>query len=356
MPTNVQFKRGPLSTLSSQSIKDGTIYVTTDEHAMYLDHGTQRIRLGDFIPVDTIEDLPSAGHVYETAMYYVKTNNILARWDTINSRWIQINKAGIVGVQTTGTGNIISNITTSTDPNDGTLKLVVTKTTVASTQDLTNLAERVSTNESNISGLSSDVTKFKGGVEVSGSILNIANDVKTTLLGGETSYITLKAVGDALRQLMSNIQGYDNRITANTEAIDVLNGTGEGSVAKIVATEIAKVVANAPESYDTLKEIADWIKDHPNTVADINTAITNLASRVSDLETDISSLKTRVTTAEGKITTLETAVTTLNGDVNTVNSVDYKINQATQNLNTDISNLRELVDSHDKSLTWTDWS
>lgn len=355
MSTNVQFKRGPLSTLSSQSIKDGTIYVTTDEHAMYLDHGTQRIRLGDFIPVDTIEDLPNAGHAYETAMYYVKTNNILARWDTINNRWIQINKAGVVGVESTGSGNIISDITTVV-ANDGTLKLKVTKTTVASADDLSNLAARVSTNENNIEDLQEDVTKFKGGVEVSGSILNIANDVKTTLLGGETSYTTLKIVGDALRQLVANIQGYDNRITANADAIDVLNGTGEGSVAKIVATEIAKVIAGAPESYDTLKEIADWIKDHPNTVADINTAITNLASRVSDLETDISSLKTRVTTAEGKITTLETAVTTLNGDVNTVNSVDYKINQTAQNLNTDISNLRELVDSHDQSLTWTDWS
>ena len=355
MAINVQFKRGPLSTLSSQSIKDGTIYVTTDEHAMYLDHGTQRIRLGDFIPVDTIEDLPSAGHVYETAMYYVKTNNILARWDKTNSRWIQINKAGVVGVESTGSGNIISDITTVV-ANDGTLKLRITKTTVASADDLANLAARVSTNEDNIGNLQTDVTTFKGGVEVSGSILNIANDVKTTLLGGETSYTTLKIIGDALRQLMANIQGYDNRITANAEAIDVLNGTGEGSVAQIVATEIAKVIANAPESYDTLKEIADWINDHPNTVADINTAITNLASRVSDLETDASSLKTRMTTAEGKITTLETAVTTLNGDVNTTNSVDYKINQATQNLNTDISNLRELVDNHDQSLTWTDWS
>ena len=355
MSTNVQFKRGLLSTLSSQQIKDGTIYVTTDEHAMYIDHGTQRIRLGDFISVDTIEDLPSAGHAYETAMYYVKTNNILARWDKTNSRWIQINKAGVVGVESTGSGNIISDITTVI-ANDGTLKLKVTRTTVASTDDLINLAARVSTNENNIEDLQEDVTKFKGGVEVSGSILNIANDVKTTLLGGETSYTTLKTVGDALRQLMANIQGYDNRITANAEAIDVLNGTDEGSVAKTVATEIAKVIANAPASYDTLKEIADWINDHPNTVADINTAITNLTSRVSDLETDVSSLKTRMTTAEGKITALETAVTILNGDVNTTNSVDYKINQATQNLNTDISNLRELVDSHDQSLTWTDWS
>ena len=50
-------------------------------------------------------------------------------------------------------------------------------------------------------------------------------------------------------------------IKTNTDAIATLNGTGDGSVAKTVATEIAKVVAGAPESFDTLKEIADWIKN-----------------------------------------------------------------------------------------------
>ena len=84
---NVQFKRGLLANMPV-SVIDGTIYVTTDEHAMYVDNGNQRIRIGDFIPVNTINDLPIAGHAYETAVYYVKTGNILARWDKTNSRWI----------------------------------------------------------------------------------------------------------------------------------------------------------------------------------------------------------------------------------------------------------------------------
>ena len=50
-------------------------------------------------------------------------------------------------------------------------------------------------------------------------------------------------------------------IKANADAITVLNGESSvtGSVKNTVATEIAKVVADAPESFDTLKEIADWI-------------------------------------------------------------------------------------------------
>jgi hypothetical protein len=93
MPANVQFKRGLLQNLP-QTYLDGTIYVTTDEHAMYLDQGNQRIRLGDFVPVNTVADLPAAGHAYETAMYYVRQGNILARWEAdtanngANARWI----------------------------------------------------------------------------------------------------------------------------------------------------------------------------------------------------------------------------------------------------------------------------
>ena len=58
-------------------------------------------------------------------------------------------------------------------------------------------------------------------------------------------------------------------IKANTDAITVLNGESSvtGSVKNTVATEIAKVVADAPESFDTLKEIADWIANDTTSAA-----------------------------------------------------------------------------------------
>ena len=45
---NVLFKKGLLAGLKDAPIKEGTIYVTTDERAMYLDiDAYTRIRLGD---------------------------------------------------------------------------------------------------------------------------------------------------------------------------------------------------------------------------------------------------------------------------------------------------------------------
>lgn len=67
-------------------------------------------------------------------------------------------------------------------------------------------------------------------------------------------------------------------IKANTDAIGVLNGeaTVEGSVKKTVSDEIAKVIAGAPESFDTLKEVSDWIATHGQDAAQMNSAILTL--------------------------------------------------------------------------------
>jgi len=89
----------------------------------------------------------------------------LARRDIANNRWVQINKAGIVSITNsgpTGAGSVISNIQTSTDTQTGEMSLVVTYTTVASTDDLEDLEGRVTTLETTASNLSSDMTILKG--------------------------------------------------------------------------------------------------------------------------------------------------------------------------------------------------
>ena len=69
-------------------------------------------------------------------------------------------------------------------------------------------------------------------------------------------------------------------IKANTDAITILNGDGavEGSVSKKVAEGIASVVAGADASFDTLREIADWI------VNDV-TGAASMANKIKALET-----------------------------------------------------------------------
>lgn len=77
-------------------------------------------------------------------------------------------------------------------------------------------------------------------------------------------------------------------IGSNTDAIAVLNGDAEtaGSVANtataIAAAKVAEIVAGADASYDTLKEIADWITNDTTGAADMANDIAALQGLVGD--------------------------------------------------------------------------
>lgn len=75
-----------------------------------------------------------------------------------------------------------------------------------------------------------------------------------------------------------------SKVNANTSAINVLNGTGAGSVAKQVADAVASIVADAPEAYDTLKEISDWISSHSSDAAAMNSQINTNKDDIAALE------------------------------------------------------------------------
>lgn len=62
------------------------------------------------------------------------------------------------------------------------------------------------------------------------------------------------------------------------------------SMRNVAAQEVAKVVAGAPGNLDTLKEIADWITDHPESFTEINTRIISLETGVGNLENEIAAL------------------------------------------------------------------
>ena len=89
----LKFKKGLLANLSSINREEGTIYITTDERAIYLDTATERIRLGDFQEYATLEDIFALNpeELQSTALYYAANENILVKYDDSNKIWKQIN-------------------------------------------------------------------------------------------------------------------------------------------------------------------------------------------------------------------------------------------------------------------------
>lgn len=101
------------------------------------------------------------------------------------------------------------------------------------------------------------------------------NPLQNKVIAGELKSIKSKMETDesAIKQNTSDITNNTKKIEANETAISTLNGTGDGSVKKAVSDGIAKVVAGAPEDFDTLKEMSDWISSHESSASSMNTQI-----------------------------------------------------------------------------------
>ena len=98
---------------------------------------------------------------------------------------------------------------------------------------------------------------------------------------------TVEGLQTAITGLESDLDALTDDVDANTAAITTLNGTGEGSVSKQVADAVAQIVSDAPEAYDTLKEISDWISSHASDAAEMNSGIQQNASNIAALETAV---------------------------------------------------------------------
>lgn len=97
---------------------------------------------------------------------------------------------------------------------------------------------------------------------------------------------TVKAKFDEIDE---KIDSNETTISSHTTAIATLNGDGDGSVKKIAndaaVSEVAKVIANTPESLNTLKEISDWISNHEDDASAMNSAIQTNKSDIAILKT-----------------------------------------------------------------------
>lgn len=97
-------------------------------------------------------------------------------------------------------------------------------------------------------------------------------------------------------------------IADNKAAIEVLNGDGEGSVTKQVSDAIAELVNEAPEAFDTLKEIADWIASDETASAALLTRVSDAEANIAGNKADIVELKSYVDMQDKNIYDAITAI------------------------------------------------
>ena len=118
----------------------------------------------------------------------------------------------------------------------------------------------------------------------------------------------------------------DSRVvTLEAQVGTLIDNDINQSVRDIAADEVAKIVDGAPAAFDTLKEIADYLADHPSSgdltqrlVAIESTLYTNdtgLVDRVEALETGVGDLNTALTNLTTTVNSNESRITTLESNL-----------------------------------------
>lgn len=322
---NIAFKKGLLANLPA-TYAEGTIYVTTDERAMYLDiDDSTRIRLGDFQEFANLAALQKNENPSTTALYYITDLNVLAKWN--GSAYVQINlDTGATSVEVIGSGNAV----TAASYDAGTRKLTLTMgTTFATPDDVDTKIDEAIGDLGNKTG-DTPYADVKDYVDT-----KIADVVAGSIEGlGDLASKDKVAEVDLDTTLAQKINA-----KAEKADVDTLIGSDAGKSVRTIANEelAAQLIPeDAQESLDTLAEIAAWIQEHPDDASAMNAAIEALQAKVDTgsqkvseyvsaaiaalnigdyaKAADLTALAGRVTTAEGKLNTL-TGADTVEGSV-----------------------------------------
>lgn len=165
----------------------------------------------------------------------------------------------------------------------------------------------------------------KNYVKVADSKNSVSGNVEVGVIVASSA---IEGNGEGLAyasDVRTQLTGLKDSITANTSAIQTLNGDDQtsGSVRYIAknaaSTAVAYVVSGAPEAFDTLKEIADWISTASGeTAAQILTKVNTNTQNISNLSGATEGLKKRIGAAESNIDSLQK---TIGGTYDSANTV-----------------------------------
>ena len=121
-----------------------------------------------------------------------------------------------------------------------------------------------------------------------------------------SSDIVLRPDGSSVEDALSSVTSDVNKLTSDS---------GEGSIKQAVADGISSIVAGAPESLDTLKEMSDWIQTHENDASAMNSRITKNTNDIAALSEDVADTTATVNANNVKITNLQSTVNSATSNI-----------------------------------------
>ena len=155
------------------------------------------------------------------------------------------------------------------------------------------LATDVATLQGQVNSLVEKVGAAKSGDVAATGLYALIDAAKAQADKGVSDAATAQAAAEAAQSdvdALEGVVGADDtaglrkRIKDSETAISTLQGEDTTkSVRTIASEEVAKIVDGADASFDTLKEIAEWISTHGTEAADLTTAVNKLQTIVAGI-------------------------------------------------------------------------
>ena len=180
-----------------------------------------------------------------------------------------------------------------------------------------NLSESISDIYASIADIvESQAALEKKDEDLAAQIKKVADDLQFVTGGDSENEDTIGEINAEITRLNEELNTLKDSVNnaasksdvqKNSEAIEVLNGDGEGSVKKIAedaaAAAVADVVAGAESDFDTLKEVADWIAADKEGSAALQTTVSNHTESINTINGDLDALEVKVDEDIANLTT-----------------------------------------------------
>ena len=317
---SLMFKKGLLQNLPSTK-QAGTVYITTDERAMYVDiSATERIRLGDFIEVTNESDLQNAKYqpYSTTALYYISSSNKLlkykgtsgseASFTVINTttaiegnlnaltQRVSANEVAITGLQTN-----LGNLTTTVKNNK-----TATDKAIADEEARAKAAEKV-----NADAITAEVERAKKAEQANATNISGLQISVTNLDNNKADKTALQAETEARIAA-------DDTLTTNLEEVADRTTTLEGTVgnsSKGLVKDVADLKNTTSQQSNTITQMQQNHADLASTVSNQGSRLSTVEGVVGDstggLVKDVADLRSDLTKSDGEISALKTRATNI---------------------------------------------
>lgn len=345
----LNFKHGLLSNMKidSPAINPGTVYITRDERAMYIDlppydkdgvvETAKRIRIGDLHTFEYLDEMKEAikndmTELTKSALYYAEKNNrtenkvinALLKWN--GTEFIQLNEVSEVTANLNELSSSVAalntrvgNLETAINDENGTVATKIAVETQAReqadtkhTEDIAKNAEAIATNAGSINTHSEKISGIEGQITSINTQLNTnipntyltktdASNTYLTKTDASTTYATKTDLSDAETRLVGNSGDDSNKNTiwaaknmasaasASAASANTLAGKAD-TTANTNSSEISTIkgrlstVEGVAGNAATSDELEQEVRDREAAITGVNATTAGLATRISEVE------------------------------------------------------------------------